>query len=425
MGVKVNRIEKEFVLKKMVEKEIIIKILSKHKEIDGKIIRFCDEFLIIDCPEIKLSHLHEHCEISIFFMFENNQHTFSSKILEIKDTELTIAQPELTYKNLQRQYERIKSAEDIRIFLDIKGKRIQIDFPKTRDYFSLSEPTYTEDFNPSDIQNLIRSFRKKMEELVSVNKIIMLRNTNPSTYEEKLMAHTGKIIWIPYIDEGFLLKNPFPEVSLLTYQEIADYELGMGTLRGEIGNKFKILLKEKKDKGFYSQLYCPLLYTHYLVGYIYLCNTSEKKIGITIHTLKYVNEFSKVLCYSLKTNHYFNSQDLGNNSYSTPVIDISASGLLFAHTEKYLSVELPLHAEIMITLKIGKRKIETGSTVIRKYMDKNRYYFALKFTRITREDFRFLYEFIYGKKYSVEAETIWENTKTWEDVSFFIDDSGH
>lgn len=415
MGVRVNRIEKEFILKKILEKGTLVRILSKKKEIQGKIARFSDDFLIIDCLENDISHLKIHNEVSIFFIFEKNQHTFTSKITEIKENQIIIAQPEKAYKSLQRQYERIKSTEDIQVSFHLKGKRIQFDFPKTEYYYPLTEPEFSKDFDPSSIQNLIKSFQRKMKKLVSVNKIIILRNKVPTTYEEKLLAKTGKIIWIPFIKDGFLLKNDYPEFSLLSYQELIDYEIEMGTPRSEIGPKLENILKEKLKKGFYSQLYCPVFYNEYLVGYIYVCNFYAKKNEISIDILKYVYEFSKVLCYSLKTHHYFKPKRTEDLSYSSSLLDISGSGLLFAHPENSLSVHLPIHSNLTITLKIGKRKMEIESLVIRKYKDRNTNYFALRFTKITPEDFRFLYEFIYGKPYSIESGTIWDSS---EEIDF-------
>jgi len=53
--------------------------------------------------------------------------------------------------------------------------------------------------------------------------------------------------------------------------------------------------------------------------------------------------------------------------------------------------------------------MEIESMVIRKYKDKNTYYFALKFIKMTPEDFRFLFEHIYGKPYSEKSKPIWES----------------
>ncbi|MBN2533169.1 MAG: PilZ domain-containing protein [Spirochaetales bacterium] len=403
MGVRVNRIEKEFILKRILEKGTLVRILSEKKEIQGKIVRFNDDFLIIDYLQNDISHLKIHNEVSIFFVFENNQHTFTTKITEIKEDQLIIAQPEKAYKSLQRQYERTKSTEDIQVSFQLKGKRIQFDFPKTENYYPLTEPEFLNNFDPASIQDLIKIFQSKMKRIVSVSKIIILRNKVPATYEEKILAKTGKIIWIPFINDGFLHKNEYPGISFLTYQKLIDYEIESGTSRSEIGSKLEKILKEKLEKGIYSQLYCPIFYHEYLVGYIYVCNFQARKEEISIDILNYVYEFSKILCYSLKTHHYFKPKKTEDLSFSLSLLDISGSGLLFAHPEKNLSIQLPIHTNLTITLKIGKRKMEIKSLVIRKYKDKKTNYYALKFMKITPEDFRFLYEFLYGKSYSIES----------------------
>jgi len=305
MGKQVSRIEKEFIFKKILERNSLVRILSKKKEIEGKIIKFNNDFLVIDCLENDISYLKARDEVSIFFIFENSQHTFTTKITEIKEKQLIISQPEIAYKNLMRQYERIRSTEDIHVSFNIKGKKIQLDFPKTDNYFPFVKPEYSEDFEPSSFQSLVSTFRRKMKRIVSVNKIIMLRNRMPSTYEEEILAKIGKIIWIPSTEEGFLIKSDYPELDLLLYKDLYNYERESGTPLSEIGKKIENTLQEKIEKGYYSQLYYPILYHEYLVGYIYVCNFWAKKNEINIGILNYIDEFSRVLCHSLERNHYF------------------------------------------------------------------------------------------------------------------------
>ena len=308
-----------------------------------------------------------------------------------------------------RQYERIRITEDIHVSFEIKGKKVQLDFPKTENYFPFIKSEYSEDFEQSSFQGLVNTFHRKMKRIVSVSKIIMLRNRTPSTFEEEILAKTGKTIWIPSMSEGFLIKSDYPELDLLLYKDVINYEKESGTPVSEIGQKIEHTLQEKIAKGYYSQLYYPILYHEYLVGYIYACNFWAKKSEINIGILKYIDEFSRILCHSLETHHYFKVKESDSVSYMAPLLDISGSGLLFSYPEKYLSIELSLHSVLIITLKIGKRKMDIESMVIRKYKDKNTYYYAFKFIKMTPEDFRFLFEHIYGKPYSDKSRPIWES----------------
>ncbi|MBN1699669.1 MAG: PilZ domain-containing protein [Spirochaetales bacterium] len=404
MGVKISRIEKEFIFRKIQDNLIPLKIMFEKTETTVTLARFSETEIFFDCGDADISHIRQYGELTVFFTFENSYHTFASKIRSITGNIIGIKQPENVYKNLQRQYERMKAQDNVSVYFTTKGKRINIDFPKTRGVHFIENATFSDNFDNSSIDGLLKTFRKKMDGRVSDNKIVMMRNRIPATYEENLMAKTGKIIWLPKIEDGFVIKSVFPEKIVLTQKDLMSYEEEAGTPKSSIGNKIRNLLDKKLSKGYFSQLYCPLLYNVYLVGYIYLHTDAESQKTIDMHLLTYVYEFSKILCFSLKKNGYFKAIDSHDIDYDVPLIDISASGLLFAHNEKTLSLDLPLQSRLTVTLKIKVRKIEILCEVTRKYRDNNTFYYALKYLKITPEDFRFIFEFIYGKTYIPEDD---------------------
>jgi len=279
-----------------------------------------------------------------------------------------------------------------------------------------SEPEPREDFDPSSIQRLIVAFRNKMNNTVSENKIIMLRNRVATTYEEKVMVRTGKIIWIPSIEGGLIASSIFPENILLTHSDLVLYEEENGTPANEIEEKIKQLLQDKFKKGYYSQLYCPAFFNEYMIGYIYLMNTIAQLKKIDVQLLKYVYQFSKFLSHSLVINNYFQAQKSDDTKFETPVIDISASGLLFSSADNDLATELVLHSTLQITLKIQSRKIFVVARISRKFRDSKYFYYGLHFVDITPEDFRFLYEFIYGKSYELDNNVNYESIPSLEDL---------
>jgi hypothetical protein len=62
--------------------------------------------------------------------------------------------------------------------------------------------------------------------------------------------------------------------------------------------------------------------------------------------------------------------------------------------------------------------MEVECQVSRKYKDIKINYFALRFTKIAPEDFRFLYEYIYGKPYSIDSTPVWKSS---EEIDFTND----
>ncbi len=404
MSVKLNRIEKEFVFKKLIEKKSPLSILFEKKEIEAFMTSYLDETVEVACDRLSIAVFRPYERVEIFFDFENTHHAFVTSIARVLDASLVLKQPETVMKSLKRTYERSKDSKDISIFFTIKGRKIELNFPQTDNYVRPSVPEPRSDFDSESIRKLIMAFRAKLNKEVSENKIIMLRNRIPSTYEEKLMLKTGKIIWIPSMEDGLVSANIFPEPILLTQRDLEVYEEENGTAPGEVKARIKKFLGDKYEKGFYSQLYCPAFYNEYMIGYVYLMNSIVLLKKIDIQLLKYVYQFSKVLSHSLVLNRYFTEQKAEDIQYETPIIDISASGLLFANASRDLSNELVLHASLPVVLRIRARKIDVIARISRKFRDEKSYYYGLHFIDISPEDFRFLYEFIYGKPYEIAKD---------------------
>jgi len=408
MGLKVGRIVKEFVFKSLLDQQIKIDLHGNKKKLSGVLVQVGENQLELECTPQDLEKLEPDEQIRVFFHLQNNYHTFEATVTEKHDGHLFLTHPEGVYKNPQRKFQRIKVKTPIEVFFTLQGKRVELNFPKAERPLSEEEPQIAEDFAVSGIQKLTREFHQKMSKIVSTNDIAMMRNKIPATYEEKLMAATGKILWIPSVDEDFISIDPFPEERIIIKKELIKYEESFNTPVHIINSKLGNILYEKQKKKIFSEVYCPVLYDQYLVGYLYIANQDEMRKRISRDTIDYLYDFAKVLSYSLKLNGYFASEISGEQRYEAPIIDISASGLLFAHTLPSLAKDLLIHTDINLTLKITDKKLVIGSRVRRKFKDNQRCYFGVQFLEFSEEDFRYLFELLYGRPYTMEEEDSWE-----------------
>ena len=137
-------------------------------------------------------------------------------------------------------------------------------------------------------------------------------------------------------------------------------------------------------------------------------NTEEKKEPIKEGIIEYIYQFAKVVCYSLEAHGYFTSLANQERDFETSIIDISASGLLFAHPMQELSRDLMIHTDLRLTLKFPNRKMQITARIIRKFKDRDHLYIGLQFMEIAQEDYRFLFEEIYGKRYEQRFDDLWE-----------------
>ena len=408
MGTEVGRIEKEFVFKALIDDGTPCDVHGSGKEARCRFSAVSEDRLEMAPLEGTLSGFEIGDEIRVFFYLKNNYHTFSARLLEAGPGKLVVQHPRGVYKNLQRKYERVKTAQELEVTFSIKGSRVELNFPKT-DRFSPPEPPETSTtFDARRIQELVRAFRTKMSSLVSQNKIVMLRDRIPRGWEEQVMIRLGKCLWVPSTAEDFPAKDPFPEERVITKGDLIRLEEQSGAQPYVITGKLGNILYEKTKKGTNSELWCPVLCNEYAVGYLRMWNTAERKDRIGKDLVEYSWQFAKVLCYSLVTNGYFKAESSTERRYEAPIIDMSASGLLFAHTSNDLVRDLLVHTDLDLTMRIEKRVFQVGARVMRKFRDAENAFFGVLFLRIDPEDFRFLFQYLYGKPFDPLYESVWE-----------------
>jgi len=108
------------------------------------------------------------------------------------------------------------------------------------------------------------------------------------------------------------------------------------------------------------------------------------------------------------SSNYFKEPPVSVNNYDARILDLSASGLLFAHSSKVLSKNLVLYSDLDLSLKLPEHAIKIGSRVMRKYQQGDFTCFGVQFMQIEPEDFKHLFLFIYGREYTEDDEFRWE-----------------
>jgi hypothetical protein len=159
-------------------------------------------------------------------------------------------------------------------------------------------------------------------------------------------------------------------------------------------------VKEKFNSGILSDAWIPILFHEYVTGYIHIWIDKEGKLIFDYNVLDTMYQFAKVLAYSLKINGYFEAGKIKNEPFGGKVIDISASGVLFAYPHSSLSSTLLPDSELTINILTPKRNINAKARIIRRYKDSSMSYFGCRFLGMAPEDMRFLFEFIYGKPFT-------------------------
>ncbi|HEC62062.1 MAG TPA: PilZ domain-containing protein [bacterium] len=420
MGIKVGRIVKEFVFKSLVDQEIDIQIHGNKKELTCHIRDVDESKLDLEVAFGDLSLFAVEETIRIFFFFQNNYHTFETEILAITETGLKIRHPEGVYKNPQRKYERIRLEDQVAIYFTLKGRKVELNFPKATKVSTLSEFEPPGDtLERANIKRLHTEFRNKMSEAVSESRITMFRNKFPERYEEKAITAMGKILWIPSTEEDFPIEDPFQDDRVITKRDLSRYEESFKRPAHVISSKLGNILFEKQKRNIFSEAWCPVIYDAYIVGYIYLCNLADKREKISTDLLDYIFQFSKVLTYALEAEGYFSTEGDQERCFEGTIIDMSASGLLFAHPNHKISEELLIQTDLDVAVQLPERKMVIGSRVRRKFSDDRYTYFGLQFLQIDPADLNYLFTNLYGKPFTSDEEMQWEGGAPPPDLELF------
>ena len=400
MGVGVSRIEQEFILTAVQDKHIPMQIHGARQESSGNVtlLSESDVEITLDTP----LNASPDDRVRVFFSYFGHVMTFSSLVKRCSDEKVTLVYPSGIYKHLQRKYERVPAPSETTVSFQLESTKVELHFPKTESYDHVEEPVASQKFNPESISKLISAFRTSVAERCTENTITMFRGREPSSLEERTMVRTGRILYIASTQESF----PESEESL-GGQIITKDMMAAGGNGGGASIDLESYLAQKLEAGIYAEIYCPVLFHEYIVGYAYLVSRDPAK-HFDEELVRHVHEFARVLAYSLRINNYFEDMTAGPERFEPRIVDLSASGLLFAHDSSTLRETLVIYADLQLFLQIGDRRVQIASRVMRKYEDRNACYFGVQFLDMQPEDFRFLFDYVYGRKLTKEDSELWE-----------------
>ena len=386
-------VEREYILSSIKQKNVELNITSKEK------ICFSGSLLHYDKTTLTIKH---NCNLSfslfqkikVSFFLKNSRHLFETTIKTIIDPHTFILkQPREIWRNPQRRFERITLEHITQISIKYKGKTTVLNFPETEHFIPFSMEKF-QTRQLSSIQNLLSAFKQKME-IFSKNLIVMLRDKQPRTLEEFLITKTGKAFFIPNTFRYFPDSQVYDATKIITSEDLIEYEKLMGTDEHLIQDKITQTLVEKQKKEIFSELYFPIIYRKFVISYIYLMNTIEKKAQIAYNTIQKLDEFGKLLIATLIKHGYFDKMEL--RQHETNLIDISAGGLLFSSTDPDLWKVLETDDIIDISFVLKGNFFDLKGLIRRKFQENEILCFGVQFIEYHLDTQNLLQQLLYDK----------------------------
>jgi c-di-GMP-binding flagellar brake protein YcgR len=398
MATPVGRIEKEFYLKMMFDEKIQLKYIKDRAEY----------FLILDKPAAEemilrpnspIANLKPKSKIALIFTNRGQTIDFTTEIASLKDDLIICKTPEKLYKNLDRNYLRIDAPSDLNILFSFRGDRFNLAFPKVTEYENVSEEELYHYDDPRNLADLIKQFTSTMKSFADGYKIINFKDKKPETMEEKIVSETGKALFIPVTTGRIPAADPYPKKRVITDEIFKRYLESTGVGEMFLEDNIQRFLQKKFADGIFSDAWVPILFHEYVIGYIHVWIDKEGRLPFDFSALDSVYQFSKVLAFSLKENGYFDQGKMKNEPFEGRVLDISASGLLFAYPlGTSLTNTLMVDSELTVSITAPVRTIEVAAKIVRRYKDKTANYYGCRFIGMQPENTRFLFEHLYGRQ---------------------------
>jgi len=399
MATSLKRIEKEFVLGSARDEKVRVLLIAGTGEWPVYITEVGPDRLVLShAMPLRLLRRGEVYEFR--FAYREQSMAFRAKAIEIRESTLSVELPVAVYKNLGRRYTRRAPPDQLAVSFSFRGDRYDLAFPTTREYEPVAEPEASASFDPHDIRALISEFNERAAEYASERAVRMFKDRKPETVEERLIVRTGKIYYLPTAVGGLPTVDPYVRPRIVTRAQFGDFLREEGKREEFVEDEIIRFERNKKNAGVLSELMVPLLFQEYVIGYVCLVNKQQGKPPFDLSVLETFQQFAKVLAYSLKINGYFRNAPKKPEDYAANVIDISAGGLLFSNASKELAASLLPGSELGLSVRVGQRAIKAHALVKRTYRDASRIYYGVEYEEMAPEDFRFLFEALYGRGFT-------------------------
>lgn len=400
MASEIKRVEREFILKSLQERKTPLEIHVGRERLRAVVKGFSDDRIVLTVDDERVP---QDGELAVYFRFRNNALTFKAELLGSDIGERTMAMPDGVYRNLARGFERIERPEGVSVSFLHKGQEVSLSYPDSELYEAVEEPSFDPGFDPTKIEYLVGEFHRRALRYGGDSRIVMYRARSPETFPERITATTGKMLALPF-ETG---ERSIPSEALdrlLTQDDVVNHQINAGhdmfQVLAEIGEATETAL----ELGIRQELYCPILYHQYAVGYLYVIRKGAEEDRLDAGVYEFALQFSRILAYSLKTNGYFQKSEREDEFAGAQLIDISGSGLLFSVSAD--SSSMLLYTDIDLRISVGEQLIPSRGRVMRKYSDQGHTYIAVQFIELDPDDMETLMEHIYGDDYRGDVDSV-------------------
>nr|AGS53815.1 hypothetical protein [uncultured bacterium contig00054] len=382
----------------MYDEKVPLKFLKDREEYILSLDRPATDELALR-PNRPIENIEPRHKVAFIFDYRGQTVDFTTEVMSVKNDVIYCRTPEKLHKNLDRNYLRVDVPSDIKILFTFQGDRYNLGLPRLAEYENVTEEGLFRHNDARNFTDLIKQMTSTVKTFADGYKIINFKDRKPESMEEKIISETGKSLFIPSTTGNLPTIDPYPRKRIITEEIFKRYLESTGVGEFFLNDHISRFIGKKLKDGIFSDAWIPILFHEYVVGYIHIWIETEGKNPFDFSVLDNMYQFSKVLAFSLKENGYFDQGKIENEPFEGKILDISASGLLFAYPlGTSLTTTLMVDSDLSVGIEAPNRNVNVTARIVRRFKDKNSNYYGCRFINMQPEDTRFLFERLYGRQ---------------------------
>jgi hypothetical protein len=195
MATPIKRIEKDFLLKVLYDEQIPIMYLRDRTEYILLLDKPAKSELVFKADR-PIGKLKIRQKLDLMFDYRGQVVIFAVEVSAFKDDMITAEAPEFLYKNLDRSYSRIGTPSDLQVQFTFLGDRYSLSFPRVTEYEKGEIGDFIRDLDPRNLSGLIEQMAGWIKGYANGYKLVIFKEVKPSSAEERIVAETGKTLYL-------------------------------------------------------------------------------------------------------------------------------------------------------------------------------------------------------------------------------------
>jgi len=390
VAVRIDRVEKEFILSAAAESRQDVRVQAAGRTIACRILSSANDRLSLSPSSAAVPRLSPRQRVSVYFDFRGQGVAFET-IVYATSPSIELGFPEAMYRSLSRRWPRVPPPRGLNVEFLLPDADLKLDCPESEEWIEVELPELREGLDSSNLVSLIESFKSKASSLASEGRVVMYKDRGPADLAEDLAARLGRVLFVPSTLSGLPLADPYPSGRIVTRDMAEDFE-GLASLAS--GSRLSAYLSQRAAAGLSSAIWCPVLYYHYTVGVVILSNGPDRPRALDFAAVDLAWEFSRVLAWFLRRHDYFSAQGAGEAVREGSIVDATPAGILVVLPHD--GPRFNLGASLRLRLGVEGRSIPCVARVARRYEERGARYFGLAFQNLAADDMAEVARALYG-----------------------------